>query len=471
LVDGNFCSHSQLLREQDKTHEACSLANTQHSSLEEIIAEYAKAVNEATEEQDIIGLSEVLAGHTAAELVSMILEAGDDLGAFVPICQPLDLPYLEHLNGKRLILCQGDSMYALERKNEEGVDGGAEQNSKIMSTLLTDTFGPDALNYADECRASIRIGGNMGDSSALCIALLQEIEDGLTPPNIRPSQPDWHVDQEKLMAEYRKIYFCGTGAFNDLVNQAGNAVPEQPILRVNAHGLLNHVKYLSRGRISCGKAKDWKLDPDFDRRAYALEHMVIAGKDPVNTVLESREDLSQFLATPMEHMIQLNPHRTLKKMSQRIKPKGKIDQWHKANTPENTTLFCQSLKAKHSLAVENSNLRRIVFVACSSGEARATRPPTLLFSAEEKLAIHDRRQVENRAEVIATAQSANPQVLRDLGVEQPEEMLQRACDTANIPVIQIGEVFEMKEREPHWPPMVGVEIVSNEDFLLTRFLP
>jgi hypothetical protein len=86
--------------------------------LEKIIAAYAPAIKEATKEQDIIGLSEVLAGHTAAEITSMIQEAGDDLGEFAPICQPLDLPYSKSLNKKRFIVLHGDSMYAFARNND-----------------------------------------------------------------------------------------------------------------------------------------------------------------------------------------------------------------------------------------------------------------------------------------------------------------------------------------------------------------
>jgi hypothetical protein len=169
--------------------------------------------------------------------------------------------------------------------------------------------------------------------------------------------------------------------------------------------------------------------------------VVVTGEDPVYQIQGD-----QHLSRTLGHMIQINPSKTLKKMSKRLKGKNEIDQWHKANTPENTIYFCQSFKTSHSLAVANWNLRRVIFAARDSGEARATLPPTL-FTEEDKVAILDRRQVGNIAEVIAAAQAANAQVLRDISIEQPEVLLlQRACDMAGMAYIPIGEVFEMKAK-------------------------
>ena len=253
---GIYAATINLLKELDKTHEACNLANTQHGSLEEIIAAYASAVKEATKEQDVIGLSEVLAGYTPAEITSMIQEAGDNLGEFMPICQPLDLPYSKTLNKKRLVVLHGDLMFSFARNNDQGADGMTDRNSKIISKLLTDTFGPEGLNYADECRAVITIGGVLNDTSKFCMDLVIEIEDGLTPPGILLTQPDFKVDQEKLQAECRKVFFSSCAAYNDLVHQSGKLVPHHGILNATAHGLYYHMKYFTTARISIGNAED-----------------------------------------------------------------------------------------------------------------------------------------------------------------------------------------------------------------------
>jgi hypothetical protein len=136
-----------------------------------------------------------------------------------------------------------------------------------MSTLLTDAFGTDGLDYADECRAVIQIGGILSDAFQYGIDLLQEIEDGFTPPDIRLTQPDFRVDPERLLAECRTTFFCSTGAYNDLCHRSGKLVSQHGILNANAHGLYNHMKYFATACIPIGKAEDWLLNAEFDKRA------------------------------------------------------------------------------------------------------------------------------------------------------------------------------------------------------------
>ncbi len=84
----------------------------------------------------------------------------------------------------------------------------------------------------------------------------------------------------------------------------------------------------------------------------------------------------------------------------------------------------------------NLSLRRVIIGSSWWWNlTQVTHQPTLAFTEEEKLAIQDRQQVETRAEVIATAQPTNAQIIRELASEQPEDLLQRSCDTANIPLI------------------------------------
>ena len=83
----------------------------------------------------------------------------------------MDLPYSKALNGKRLMVTQGDSPYAFARQNDAG-EKGVDKDSRIISTLTKDTFGPDGLDYADVIRASIRAGGDMGDAKNFLVALL-----------------------------------------------------------------------------------------------------------------------------------------------------------------------------------------------------------------------------------------------------------------------------------------------------------
>ncbi len=49
-------------------------------------------------------------------------------------------------------------------------------------------------------------------------------------------------------------------------------------------------------------------------------------------------------------------------------------------------------------------------------------------------------------------------------IDKPQlVLLQRACDMAGIACIQLGDVYEMKEEEPHWPVLVGVENAASEN--------
>ena len=135
------------------------------------------------------------------------------------------------------------------------------------------------------------------------------------------------------------------------------------------------------------------------------------------------------------------------------------DTWHKANTTENSVLFAQTFMTGFSLTDLNWNFRKLMFTQVP-GEARVTQ--SILFTAEGKKAILDRREVQSKAEVIAHTQAAQGQILREVSEAEPQaQFLQRACEEANIPLIRIGDIFELKEASTNWPALVGTEMLAT----------
>jgi hypothetical protein len=73
--------------------------------------------------------------------------------------------------------------------------------------------------------------------------------------------------------------------------------------------------------------------------------------------------------------------------------------------------------------------------------------------------------VESKAEVIAHTQAAQGQILREISAEELQfQLLQRACDQASIPLIRIGDIYELKEADTTWPALIGTEIMATENF-------
>jgi hypothetical protein len=144
----------------DETDEACLLANKPPESVEEIIASSASAIKKTTKSQDVIGLAEVVSRFSPSEIAYMIQETGDSLGEYKSCCQPFELPYSEKLNGQRLMVLHSDSTYAFEKKNKK-LAGDTNRNSKVISTLMMDAYGPEGLDIADQLRAIVEVGGIM----------------------------------------------------------------------------------------------------------------------------------------------------------------------------------------------------------------------------------------------------------------------------------------------------------------------
>ena len=90
---------------------------------------------------------------------------------------------------------------------------------------------------------------------------------------------------------------------------------------------------------------------------------------------------------------------------------------------------------------------------------------SILFTEEDKRAILDRREVERKAEVIAQTQAAQAQILREISAEHFQfQLFQRACDQASIPLIRIGDIYELKEADTTWPALIGTEILATGNF-------
>ena len=137
------------------------MQNSPPESLENTIANYTSAIKDATIGRDVIGLAEVVSRFTPREIANKIQEAGDRLREYLSFCQPLCLPYSDTLDGQRLMIVHSDSTYAFAKKNKKL--GDTTKNSKIISTILQDAFGPEGLNIADKFRAIIEPGGIMND--------------------------------------------------------------------------------------------------------------------------------------------------------------------------------------------------------------------------------------------------------------------------------------------------------------------
>jgi hypothetical protein len=71
---------------------------------------------------------------------------------------------------------------------------------------MMDAFGPEGFNIADQFRAIVEVGGVMNDDCKCCAALLMEVEEGLTPPGIFDTDPDFKVDPDLLRKETRNKY-------------------------------------------------------------------------------------------------------------------------------------------------------------------------------------------------------------------------------------------------------------------------
>ena len=109
-----FAAHLNLLREMNETEEACLLQNKPPESLEDIIAFYTSAINDATLGIEVIGLAEV-SRFTPRQIAYVIQETGDSLGEYKFSWQPFDLPYSQKLNGQRLMVLHSDPTYAFEK--------------------------------------------------------------------------------------------------------------------------------------------------------------------------------------------------------------------------------------------------------------------------------------------------------------------------------------------------------------------
>jgi len=254
-----FLAHLNLLRELDETADACTLQNSPPESLENTIANYTSAIKDATIGRDVIGLAEVVSRFTPREIANMIQETGDSLGEYQSFCQKLCLPYLENLDVQRLIVVHSDSTYAFAKKNKKL--GDTTKNSKIISTILQDSFGPEGLNIADQCRAIIEPGGIMNEDVKCCTALLMEITKGLTPPN---AAPGFVADPEVLNRETRKVFYVSCSCYNELVLNSGKIVPKQPVHNDNARAVYNHMQPFTAIRLSIGDAIDWQVHQEFD---------------------------------------------------------------------------------------------------------------------------------------------------------------------------------------------------------------
>jgi hypothetical protein len=204
----------------NETEEACLLQNSPPESIEDTIVSSTSAIKDATIGKEVIGLAEVVSRFTPREIAYMIQETGDSLGEYKSFCQPLELPYSEKLNGQRLMVLHSDSTYAFEKKNKK-LAGDTNRNSKVISTLMMDAYGPEGLDIADQFRAIVEVGGIMNDDVKCCAALLMEVEQGLTPPG---SGPDFKVDPDLLRKETRKIFYCSCACFNDIVLPSGRMI-------------------------------------------------------------------------------------------------------------------------------------------------------------------------------------------------------------------------------------------------------
>jgi hypothetical protein len=121
---------------------------------------------------------------------------------------------------------------------------------------MQDSFGPEGLNIADQCRAIVEPGGIMNEDVKCCTALLMEITRGLTPPD---AGPDFVVDPDVLEKETRKVYYVSCSCYNDLVLQSRKIVPKQPVHVDNARAVHNHMHPFTATRVSIGDAIDWQI--------------------------------------------------------------------------------------------------------------------------------------------------------------------------------------------------------------------
>jgi hypothetical protein len=202
------------------------------------------------------------------------------------------------LDGQRLIVVHSDSTYAFAKKNKKL--GDTTKNSKIISTILQDSFGPEGLNIADKFRAIIEPGGIMNDEVKCCTASLMEITKGLTPPN---AAPGFSVDPEVLIKETRKVFYVSCSGYNELVLSSGRMKPTQLVQNDNARAVFDHLQPLTGMRFSIGDAHDWEVHPSFNDIAADLEAIVVTGQLPF--IREMWQDKN--FADRKGHLCQMNP--------------------------------------------------------------------------------------------------------------------------------------------------------------------